>query len=104
MPAASSPSGTPAPNGCSAGSAPMPARLISVLIAEDNVVNQRVALGLLTRRGHTVTVVDNGREALDALERDAYDLVLMDVQMPVMGGFEATTAIRTRERQTGSHV
>ena len=81
-----------------------PARLIRVLVAEDNVVNQRVAVGLLTRRGHTVTVVGNGLEALAALERDAYDLVLMDVQMPVMGGFEATAAIRARERQTGGHV
>jgi len=81
-----------------------PARLIRVLVAEDNVVNQRVALGLLTRRGHTVTVVGNGLEALDALERDAYDLVLMDVQMPVMSGLEATAAIRARERQTGGHA
>ena len=81
-----------------------PARLIRVLVAEDNVVNQRVVLGLLTKRGHTVTVVGNGREALDALERDAYDLVLMDVQMPVMGGFEATAAIRARERQTAGHT
>jgi two-component system sensor histidine kinase/response regulator len=81
-----------------------PSRLIRVLVAEDNVINQRVALGLLTRRGHTVTVVGNGREALDALDRDAYDLVLMDVQMPVMGGFDATAAIRARERQTGGHI
>src|SRR6185295_9644482 len=81
-----------------------PQRLISVLVAEDNVVNQRVALGLLTRRGHTVTVVSNGREALDAIERDSYDLVLMDVQMPVMGGFDATAAIRARERETGGHI
>ena len=54
--------------------------------------------GLLTKRGHTVTVVSDGREAVDALEREAFDLVLMDVQMPVMGGFEATAAIRARER------
>jgi two-component system, sensor histidine kinase and response regulator len=81
-----------------------PARLINVLVAEDNVVNQRVALGLLSRRGHTVTVVSNGREALDALDRAHYDLVLMDVQMPVMGGFDATAAIRARERRTGGHV
>jgi two-component system, sensor histidine kinase and response regulator len=81
-----------------------PSRLINVLVAEDNVVNQRVALGLLKRRGHTVTVVGNGREALDALDRGTYDLVLMDVQMPEMGGFEATAAIRARERQTGGHI
>jgi CheY-like chemotaxis protein len=81
-----------------------PDRLVSVLVVDDNVVNQRVASGVLTRRGHSVTVVGNGREALDALERGAYDLVLMDVQMPVMGGLDATVAIRARERQTGGHV
>jgi signal transduction histidine kinase/DNA-binding response OmpR family regulator/HPt (histidine-containing phosphotransfer) domain-containing protein len=84
---------------------PAPAtRLVSVLVVEDNVVNQRVALGLLSRRGHTAIAVGNGRDALDALERGAYDIVLMDVQMPVMGGFEATEAIRARERRTGGHV
>jgi two-component system sensor histidine kinase/response regulator len=87
-----------------ADKAPAPARLINVLVAEDNLVNQRVALGLLTRRGHTVTVVGNGREALDVLERETFDLVLMDVQMPVMSGFDATAAIRARERQTGGHL
>jgi two-component system sensor histidine kinase/response regulator len=81
-----------------------PARLARVLVAEDNLVNQRVALGLLSRRGHTVTVVNNGREALDLLARETFDLVLMDVQMPVMGGLEATEAIRLREQESGGHV
>jgi two-component system sensor histidine kinase/response regulator len=81
-----------------------PARLARVLVAEDNIVNQRVALGLLSRRGHAVTVVNNGREAVDALASHTFDLVLMDVQMPEMGGFEATAAIRARERETGGHV
>jgi CheY-like chemotaxis protein len=81
-----------------------PARLVKVLVAEDNLVNQRVALGLLSRRGHAVTVVNNGREALDALARETFDLVLMDVQMPEMGGFEATAAIRAREQTTGRHT
>jgi len=81
-----------------------PARLVTILVAEDNVVNQRVAQGLLTRRGHKVTVVNNGREALDALAREAFDLVLMDVQMPEMGGFEATAAIRARELASGGHI
>jgi CheY-like chemotaxis protein len=75
-----------------------------ILLAEDNLVNQRVAVGLLSRRGHRVTVVGNGREAIEALERTTFDLVLMDVQMPEMGGLEATVAIRERERSTGRRV
>ncbi|MDP3719819.1 MAG: response regulator, partial [Acidobacteriota bacterium] len=75
-----------------------------VLLVEDNVVNQRVAAGLLTRRGHHVTVAQNGREALERLEREAFDLVLMDLQMPVLGGLDATIALRLRERETGAHV
>ena len=75
-----------------------------MLVAEDNIVNQRVAEGLLTKRGHLVTVVSNGREALEALQLGAFDLVLMDVQMPDMDGFEATAAIRQWERETGRHV
>jgi len=75
-----------------------------ILIAEDNLVNQRVAAGLLTRRGHQVTVVGNGREALEALQAGAFELVLMDVQMPDMDGFEATAAIREWERATGRRI
>ena len=75
-----------------------------VLVAEDNIVNQRIAQALLTKRGHTVTVVNTGREALDALERESFDVVLMDVQMPDMDGFEATAAIRARERETGARI
>jgi signal transduction histidine kinase/DNA-binding response OmpR family regulator len=82
----------------------LPDRRLRVLLAEDNVVNQRLAATLLERRGHKVTVVSNGREALDAIERNAFDAVLMDVQMPEMGGFEATAAIREREQPTGGHV
>jgi PAS domain S-box-containing protein len=79
-------------------SAPPPLRQARVLVAEDNIVNQRVARGVLTTRSHLVTVVSNGREAL----RDgAFDLVLMDVQMPDMDGFEATAAIRAWGRGSG---
>jgi CheY-like chemotaxis protein/HPt (histidine-containing phosphotransfer) domain-containing protein len=70
-----------------------------VLLAEDNVVNQRVAVGLLSRRGHQVTVVTNGEEAAEAIARERFDIVLMDLQMPVMGGIEATELIRKRERE-----
>jgi len=74
---------------------------LRILLAEDNIVNQRVAVGLLNRRGHHVTVANNGVEALAAVEHGTFDLVLMDVQMPVMGGIEATEAIRLREREKG---
>jgi two-component system sensor histidine kinase/response regulator len=81
-----------------------PVRPVRVLLAEDNIVNQRVAMGLLTRRGHQVTLANNGIEALDALTQSAFDVVLMDVQMPVMGGFEATRELRAREREEGRHT
>jgi CheY-like chemotaxis protein len=79
-------------------------RALSVLLVEDNLVNQQVARGLLTRRGHGVTVAGNGLEALRELERQQYDVVLMDLQMPEMGGLEATAAIRAREAGTGAHM
>jgi CheY-like chemotaxis protein len=75
-----------------------------VLLAEDNLVNQRVAVRLLTKRGHHVTVVGNGRDAVEAAAAAAFDVVLMDVQMPEMSGFEATAAIRQAERETGTHL
>jgi CheY-like chemotaxis protein len=76
---------------------------LSVLLAEDNLVNQKLASRLLEKRNHTVTIVSNGKEALAALERNHYDLVLMDVQMPEMDGLEATTILREREQATGKH-
>ena len=84
--------------------AALPSRRLDVLLAEDNPVNQRLAVSLLQRRGHRVTTVGNGLEALAALERQQFDVVLMDVQMPEMGGLEATAAIRSREDGTDHHV
>ena len=75
-----------------------------VLLAEDNIVNQRVAVGLLSKRGHVLTVVGTGKAALERLDREAFDVILMDVQMPEMGGLEATGIIRRREAGTGRHV
>jgi signal transduction histidine kinase/CheY-like chemotaxis protein len=75
-----------------------------VLLAEDSVVNQKVATQLLEMRGHTVVVACNGKEALDKLRHEQFDLVLMDMQMPEMDGFETAAAIRRRERATGEHV
>jgi signal transduction histidine kinase/CheY-like chemotaxis protein/HPt (histidine-containing phosphotransfer) domain-containing protein len=79
--------------------ADVPARRLHILLAEDNAVNQRLAASLLERRGHRVTIAANGREALDALDTEPFDVVLMDVQMPEMGGFEATAAIRALESE-----
>jgi signal transduction histidine kinase/DNA-binding response OmpR family regulator len=77
---------------------------LRVLVAEDNVVNQKVIVRMLERLGCRAEVVSNGREVLAALERGAFDVVLMDCQMPVMDGFEATRAIRDREIASGSRV
>jgi two-component system, sensor histidine kinase and response regulator len=74
---------------------------LHILVAEDNVINQKYALGVLEKEGYSAVVVSTGREALMALERESFDLVLMDVQMPDMDGFEATSSIRARERFTG---
>lgn len=79
-------------------------RSLNILLAEDNIINQQLAVRLLEKRGHKVVVAENGQEALDILEREEFDLMIMDVQMPVMDGFKATKAIREKEKKTGRHI
>jgi two-component system, sensor histidine kinase and response regulator len=79
-------------------------RRLRVLLAEDNLVNQTLAVRLLQKRGHEVVVSGNGRAALEALETQIFDVILMDIQMPEMDGLQATTAIRRGELKSGRHV
>ena len=79
-------------------------RRLRILVTEDNPVNQLLAVRVLQKAGHTTAVADNGQEALEALQRETFDLVLMDIQMPVMDGFQATARIREQERDTGRHL
>jgi signal transduction histidine kinase/CheY-like chemotaxis protein len=77
---------------------------LRVLLAEDNAVNRTLAIRVLERRGHTVLVAENGREALEILTRERVDVILMDIQMPEMDGFQATAAIRAKEKTSGGRV
>ena len=79
-------------------------RSLHILLAEDNKVNQLVACGILEKAGHTVEVAQDGTEVLSMLASKVFDVVLMDVQMPEMDGFQATAAIREREKSTGGHL
>ncbi|MEE9389996.1 MAG: response regulator, partial [Candidatus Aminicenantaceae bacterium] len=79
-------------------------RSFRILLAEDNVINQKVAVHILERSGHKVSVANNGQEALRTLNKDRIDLILMDVQMPEMDGFETTVSIREKEKKTGFHI
>ncbi len=81
-----------------------PTGRLRILVAEDNSVNQKLAVRLLEKRGHRVEVASNGREALLALDKKSYDLILMDLQMPEMGGLEATAHIREKEKKCGGHI
>lgn len=76
---------------------------LTLLVAEDEVINRRVIVDYLTSLGHKVFAVDNGKKVLDALEKDVYDVVLMDIRMPVMNGLEATEIIRRKDLERGGH-
>jgi CheY-like chemotaxis protein len=80
------------------------ARALRVLVAEDNPTNQKLVSVLLEQRGHQVSIVHNGRLAVERAAQEPFDLILMDVQMPEMGGLEATAAIREAEHRTGGHI
>lgn len=77
---------------------------LRILLAEDSLFQQKCAVALLQKQGHAVTVASNGQEALDALQDERFDLVLMDIEMPVMDGLQAVTALRHRERQLGRRI
>ena len=77
---------------------------LRILLAEDNLINQRVAVSILEKAGHRVTVAINGRQALDRWSEQVFDLILMDVQMPEIDGLEATAMIRSREQRTAGHI
>jgi two-component system, sensor histidine kinase and response regulator len=79
-------------------------RILNILLAEDNPINQKMAVNLLGKHGHHVVVAGNGRQTLDLYETGSFDLILMDVQMPEMNGLEATQAIRGKEKETSSHI
>ena len=77
---------------------------LRILLAEDNIVNQKIAVRMLEKQGWTVQAADNGQQVLNHLERDQFDVILMDAQMPVMDGYEATKKIRQMEQKTGEHI
>ena len=81
-----------------------PARRLRVLVAEDHPLNQRLFALILSERGHDHVVVSNGKEVLQMLEQQSFDVILMDVQMPEMDGYQTTAEIRRRELATGAHT
>jgi len=95
---------TPIPSPARDEDHPFEFKQLKILLAEDNLVNQKLAIGLLEKHGHEIHIANNGREAVEAWESQPFDLVLMDVQMPDVDGFEATRLIRQKERKTNVHT
>jgi signal transduction histidine kinase/DNA-binding response OmpR family regulator len=93
------PNMSPVPSNASPDRGPL-----RILLVEDNLVNQKMTVTMLQKRGHAVSVANDGEECLAALDRGNFDMILMDVHMPKMGGFEATQAIRTKEQASGGHL
>ncbi len=79
-------------------------RHLNILLAEDNIVNQKLATRLLQKRGHSVMIANNGKEVLSILESGSFDIILMDIQMPEMDGYETTATIRLKEKETNKHI
>jgi CheY-like chemotaxis protein len=77
---------------------------LNILLVEDDLINQKVAVSILKRKGHTITIADNGEIGVDYYIKNQYDVILMDIQMPVMDGIEATKTIRKKEKETGKKI
>jgi CheY-like chemotaxis protein len=77
---------------------------LKILLAEDNIINQKVATGLVENMGHSVRIAGDGTEVLSIMDTESFDVILMDVQMPNMDGFDATRTIREREKLSGAHI
>jgi two-component system, sensor histidine kinase and response regulator len=95
---------TRSPSGAGGSESDLKARKLRILVAEDNAMNQRLIVRILEKMGHEVVVADDGRRALEKLTQGEFDLVAMDMQMPVMDGLETTREIRSREQASGRHM
>lgn len=100
--AATVPAATQGPSAAATGTKEI--RSLRILLAEDNIVNQKMTVRMLEKRGWTVKSADNGQQVLNYLDKESFDLVLMDAQMPVLDGFETTKLIRDNEKKTGRHI